>query len=1005
MGLNDAVQALKKADVLKEKVDSCCDLLNDGDAWVWQQQLQRIYQQVLLQDLEYALDCKVEQDLWNYGFKNYIGILQNMVKDKKNPKRTESQAMLTWCLEAASGFYLTLLQEICSAFDLDLSCRRRDSVYGISDTYNTAANRLIQPNTTSCSYICQHCLVHLGDIARYRNQNRQAESFYRHAVQLSPHSGQPYNQLALLDSSRGDRLGTVFHYVRSVAVKHPFPAAATNLKRMFGRFAEDQLNLDGRSKLSVQEYVALFLKFHGLLYLGADLTACNRTIRLLTDTLTAQVATESFTSRKLVQMLAVNLHALHRAQGNLFPVENDKSWGKQNHPASQFSANQKQAKSLILDLMAGSLSALLLPVYTIRESEALLEYFALPAIKLTLDWIRLEPAVLNDQAFTSRLQIWPSLCKLLNGLQQLLSSIDQSNKYASIPLPEDRELHGFLPLSKAMQELRFNCEDTKVDTPELIRLRASRLVHFGVWLSKQEEISVISSREIPSSEGSSNTCWSFGAIVSGQAPSSELIRELEQLSLGVGQSPQQPSPSPSDAGSWGGSSTSTPGGAVSPPPPPIPPVILEQIAPLPEKRTGILKPQGSLEKSRERDLLEAEDGGLTVGSGRRGPRQNIAMQTILRKGVTLAPETDVKQVSFKTPSPTAFDHGDSWGSPKPSGSVKPLQPQAVTSHQSQSPASMPPPAAFSQPPPPLQQLQQQAQARVVHVPPPPLYPLPPMSVPPPNIRPNLMGVPGHNFSTPETAMQMRSSYGAWQEEGHVPALASESSHRNAWWPGQGPQEQVPSQGSNSRGQNRNPQMNAFNGAANWGPVHPNQQQPFQRPLSHPIQQAHNVMQSQSQPSHLQAALMQLPPPLSDLQSARPQPQLYPPHSGQLPRQHESQLHQGLYSHSVGFQQLQRPPSDEKCGESTSNAQGFSPYSLFSANNWLSPAISPGRGGVEAVGKENAESVKDECDQSGGNGSAIMGAQSLWSGPGPSPLERLLEQQKQLREGPSPKSGT
>lgn len=63
-----------------------------------------------------------------------------------------------------------------------------------------------------------------------------------------------------------------------------------------------RLNLDGRSKLTVQEYVALFLKFHGMLHLGADLTTCNRTIRLLTDTLTAQVATESFTSRKLVQV-------------------------------------------------------------------------------------------------------------------------------------------------------------------------------------------------------------------------------------------------------------------------------------------------------------------------------------------------------------------------------------------------------------------------------------------------------------------------------------------------------------------------------------------------------------------------------------------------------------------------------------------------------------------------------------------------------------------------------
>ena len=63
-----------------------------------------------------------------------------------------------------------------------------------------------------------------------------------------------------------------------------------------------------------------------------------------------------------------------------------------------------------------------------------------------------------------------------------------------------------------------------------------------------------------------------------------------------------------------------------------------------EKRTGILKPQGSLEKSRERDVGGTENGGLTVGNGRKGGRQNIAMQTILRKGVTLTSETEVKQV-------------------------------------------------------------------------------------------------------------------------------------------------------------------------------------------------------------------------------------------------------------------------------------------------------------------------------------------------------------------------
>lgn len=34
-------------------------------------------------DLDFALNRKVEQDLWNVGFKNQIEFLQNNAKDKK----------------------------------------------------------------------------------------------------------------------------------------------------------------------------------------------------------------------------------------------------------------------------------------------------------------------------------------------------------------------------------------------------------------------------------------------------------------------------------------------------------------------------------------------------------------------------------------------------------------------------------------------------------------------------------------------------------------------------------------------------------------------------------------------------------------------------------------------------------------------------------------------------------------------------------------------------------
>lgn len=83
---------------------------------------------------------------------------------------------MTWALEAASGFYITLLQELCNTFDIDLPFRKRPSAYG--QTIQTS-DLVDLPQTSSCIYICQYCLVHLGDIARYRNQRKQAESFYK----------------------------------------------------------------------------------------------------------------------------------------------------------------------------------------------------------------------------------------------------------------------------------------------------------------------------------------------------------------------------------------------------------------------------------------------------------------------------------------------------------------------------------------------------------------------------------------------------------------------------------------------------------------------------------------------------------------------------------------------------------------------------------------------------------------------------------------------------------
>lgn len=50
----------------------------------------------------------------------------------------------------------------------------------------------------------------------------------------------------------------------------------------------------------------------------------------------------------------------------------------------EITAIEMEIANLVTHLLAGSLNAFLLPVYTIKDQEPLLEYFALPASKTIL---------------------------------------------------------------------------------------------------------------------------------------------------------------------------------------------------------------------------------------------------------------------------------------------------------------------------------------------------------------------------------------------------------------------------------------------------------------------------------------------------------------------------------------------------------------------------------------------------------------------------------------------
>ena len=124
---------------------------------------------------------------------------------------------------------------------------------------------------------------------------------------------------------------------------------------------------------------------------------------------------------------------------------------------ASLSREELLAGGLAASLQASLLLATLLPVYTLQQGRQLLEYHALPAARILLEWLVAHPAVLRsdlilllpashspcpcrEKGFTCRPQIWPGLARLLNEVTPLLRDWEGPGALAHYPLPEDWDL-------------------------------------------------------------------------------------------------------------------------------------------------------------------------------------------------------------------------------------------------------------------------------------------------------------------------------------------------------------------------------------------------------------------------------------------------------------------------------------------------------------------------------------------------------------------------------------
>lgn len=73
-------------------------------------------------------------------------------------------------------------------------------------------------------------------------------------------------------------------------------------------------------------------------------------------------------------MMVINIFAYHHVNSEL-----DNS--------NEAIADRNFIKSLLVDLIAGSLNAFLLPIYTYKQEDSILQYFALPAGECTFSFL------------------------------------------------------------------------------------------------------------------------------------------------------------------------------------------------------------------------------------------------------------------------------------------------------------------------------------------------------------------------------------------------------------------------------------------------------------------------------------------------------------------------------------------------------------------------------------------------------------------------------------------
>uniref|UniRef100_H2RL18 Telomerase-binding protein EST1A n=1 Tax=Takifugu rubripes TaxID=31033 RepID=H2RL18_TAKRU len=207
--------------------------------------LLKLYEQVILTDIEFSDSQNVDQALWKNVFYQVIERFRQLLKDPTHDNVDNIRNILLTLLDEGALFFDSLLQKLQTTFQF----RLEDYMDGVA-----VRARPLRKTVKYALISAQRCMICQGDIARYREQASdtanygKARSWYLKAQQIAPKNGRPYNQLALLAVYTKRKLDAVYYYMRSLAASNPILTAKESLMSLFEEVKRKTEQLERRRR-------------------------------------------------------------------------------------------------------------------------------------------------------------------------------------------------------------------------------------------------------------------------------------------------------------------------------------------------------------------------------------------------------------------------------------------------------------------------------------------------------------------------------------------------------------------------------------------------------------------------------------------------------------------------------------------------------------------------------------------------------------------------------------